>query len=276
MADKTGIEWTERTLNFVTGCTKISPGCDNCYMFREYPRLNGMGVKGYQAEPDVITLLPERLEEIKRWREPQMVFLNSMSDIFHPQVPFGLLVRAFEIFADHPQHVFQALTKRPKTMAYFAKKCLGGKWPPNVWAMTSVESPDYTWRIEALADVPADVRGLSVEPILSGVDLSPWLEWLNWVIVGGESGPGARPVHPDWLRSIRDQCLEFKVPFFFKQWGEYVSRPGNGIGAKVWLASDGRVSDKPVPGYAAMYKLGRKIAGAEFDGRSYKAFPVVA
>ena len=223
----TGIEWTDQTWNVMTGCTKVSPGCDNCYMYREYPRLRAMGVRGYEGEPGRVAFIERRLELPLRWTKPRMVFVNSMSDLFHPDADFSFLLRVFEVMfraAEERGHIFQILTKRPGRAVGFWEAHgadLGGEWHPNVWAGTSVESQKYAPRITVLARLPAPVKFCSAEPLLERLDLSRWIQagQLQWVIAGGESGPGARPMELDWARGLRDQCRGAGVKFFLKQLG---------------------------------------------------------
>ena len=221
------IEWTDETWNPVTGCTRVSPGCDNCYMFALYPRLRAMGVRGYESEPQHVQLMPDRLEAPLTWKRPRRVFVNSMSDVFHPQVPFEFVYAIFDVMrraaAEHG-HVFQVLTKRPGLAVAWWNEYrheFGGSWPENVWMGTSVESQKYAPRLTVLARVPARIRFVSAEPLLEKVDLSPWLDAgdVHWVITGGESGRAARPMDPVWARSLRDQCERAGVPFFLKQLG---------------------------------------------------------
>lgn len=213
MPGSSAIEWTNRTWNPVTGCTKISPGCDNCYAERITHRFGG--------DFSRVTLHPERLDAPLRWRKPSYIFVNSMSDLFHSdQVPFEFVDRVFDVMLRSPQHVFQMLTKRPSRMKYYS-----GPWPSNVWAGTSVESQDYVWRCEELRKVPAAVRFLSLEPLIGPID-SIDLSGIHWVIVGGESGPKSRPMSAGWVRRIRDICDDAGVPFFFKQWGGVHSKAG--------------------------------------------------
>ena len=234
------IEWTDETWNPVTGCTRVSPGCDNCYMFALYPRLTAMGAPGYESGPDVIRLLPERLEAPLRWSRPRRVFVNSMSDVFHPGVPYEFVTRIFDTMraaSERRGHVFQVLTKRPgRAVGWWEENAgrYGGEWPSGVWIGTSVESQKYAPRITVLARLPAEVRFVSAEPLLGPVDLSEWLLRgdVNWVIAGGESGRSARPMEMDWARAIRDQSLEAGVAFFLKQLG---GRRGKRSGSKAVL-----------------------------------------
>ena len=227
MADSSKIEWTDATWNPVTGCSRVSPGCDNCYMHTLWPRLHGMGVPGYEGDADVPALQQHRLQEPLRWRKPRRVFVCSMSDLFHPGVPFAYVERVFRVMKWSPRHTFQVLTKRPGRMLAFARSREHWRWPDNVWAGTSLEMmqdgrKDYSARLGLLAEVPAKIRFVSAEPLLGSLALgldSAEPPDISWVIVGGESGPGARPMDLDWARSIRDQCVRHKVPFFLKQLG---------------------------------------------------------
>ena len=221
------IEWTDETWNPVTGCSHVSPGCDHCYMFALYPRLRAMGVPGYGQEPGLVALLPERLEAPLRWRKPRRVFVNSMSDVFHPAVPYDFITRMFGIMLEASTrcgHVFQVLTKRPNRAVTWwtrARDQYEGVWPANVWIGTSVENQQYAARITTLARLPAPVRFVSAEPLLGPVDLTDWLERgdVQWVIAGGEGGPQARPMNLDWARDLRDQTQAAGVAFFLKQLG---------------------------------------------------------
>ena len=214
MADATAIEWTDATWNPVTGCTKVSPGCAHCYAERWAKRLQAMGHPNYR-HGFRLTLHAHALEMPLRWRKPRMIFVNSMSDLFHEQVPLRFIRKVFRVMRDARWHVFQVLTKRSARLAELAPHFV---WPPNVWMGVSIESRDYAYRIDDLRRTGAAVKFLSLEPLLGpmrGLDLCG----IDWVIVGGESGPGARPMHPKWVLDIRDQCARAGVPFFFKQWG---------------------------------------------------------
>jgi protein gp37 len=215
MATKTRIEWTELTWNPVTGCTKISQGCKYCYAERMAKRLQAMGNPRY---PDgfAVRLHEDLIDAPRRWKKPRRVFVNSMSDLFHEVVPEDFIRRIFNTMLDCPQHVFQILTKRSERLALLGSTL---QWPPNVWMGVSVENAEVVPRIDDLRTVPAAVRFLSCEPLigsLEGLDLNG----IHWMIVGGESGPGARPIHPDWVRDLREQCRIADVGFFFKQWGD--------------------------------------------------------
>ena len=221
------IEWTDETWNPVTGCTRVSPGCDNCYMFALYPRLRAMGVPGYESDPSEVQLQPERLKVPASWRQPRRVFVNSMSDVFHPRVPFEFVTEIFDVMhseAERRGHVFQVLTKRPgRAVAWWERnrRRYGDVWPDGVWIGTSVESQKYASRLTVLARIPASIRFVSAEPLLGPVDLKKWLDQgdVQWVIVGGESGHKARPMDIDWARDLRDQSTKAGVAFFLKQLG---------------------------------------------------------
>lgn len=299
MSAKTGIEWTDATWNPVTGCTKVSPGCDHCYAERVTERFHG---KGSFA---TVQLHPDRLDLPLHWRKPRRIFVNSMSDLFHADVlkfedgntiPF--LARVFARMVATDRHVFQVLTKRPGVMAAVMRSARfkldvntellrmghpvmrGGMsepetlWPPHIWMGTSVE--DQHWagiRIPALGKTPAAVRFLSLEPLLGPVDLGAFAVSpddgttvnlpFDWVIAGGESGKDARPMRPKWARDIRDQCLAAGVPFLFKQWGEFApARHGEAwqVGEEFW----------------PIWRYGKKSAGRELDGRTWDEYPVAS
>jgi protein gp37 len=214
MAQGSGIEWTESTWNPVTGCTKISPGCKHCYAERMAERLQAMGQANYRNGFD-LTLQPHMLELPLRWRKPQTIFVNSMSDLFHTDVPLDYLQRVFEVMGRASWHRFQVLTKRSDRLAELDAKL---EWAPNIWMGVSVENEKYRSRIDDLRMTRATTKFLSLEPLLGPLrDLD--LARIDWAIVGGESGPGARPINAEWARDLRDQCRRAKVPFFFKQWG---------------------------------------------------------
>lgn len=230
MAQNSRIEWTEATWNPITGCTKISPGCKHCYAERMAKRLQAMGVPQY-TNGFKLTLHPEALQLPLRHRKPRTFFVNSMSDLFHKDVPLSFIRQIFEVMESAPQHTFQVLTKRPELAAQHAPKL---PWPQNVWLGTSVENAMYTHRIETLTTVPAAVRFLSLEPLLGPIPNLP-LKGVQWVIVGGESGPGARPIKEDWVTAIRDRCLSHGVPFFFKQWGGVnKKKTGRLLEGRIW------------------------------------------
>ncbi len=247
MARRTAIAWTESTWNPVTGCDQTSPGCSSCYAMRLAVRLKAMGSPRYQkdgAPPTSgpgfgVTMHPDLLRQPLSWRAPSMVFVCSMADLFHPRVDDDFIARAFAVMAASPRHTYQVLTKRyarlrallsrpsfpeqvqAHTRRFAPDVTVSSAWPlPNVWVGVSVEDQiRAVQRIPALLATPAAVRYLSCEPLLSTLDLTPWLGQLDWVIVGGESGPNHRTMHPDWARAVRDQCTAHDVHFFFKQWG---------------------------------------------------------
>lgn len=214
MPKKSSIEWTEMTWNPVTGCTKISPGCKHCYAETMAKRLHAMGSPRYQNGFNV-TIQDDLVDLPRRWRTPRKVFVNSMSDLFHPSIPSAFIRRIFETMNKCPQHQFQVLTKRPERLLALSRELA---WTQNIWMGVSVESQKYVSRIETLTKVPAHVRFLSVEPLLGPIPNLP-LTGVHWVIVGGESGAGARPMNTDWVKDIFRQCRKNKVAFFFKQWG---------------------------------------------------------
>ncbi len=348
MADKTGIEWTDATWNPVTGCTRVSEGCDHCYIARTPP----FRMKGRQFDGDGpgsttgVLLHPERLGQPLRWQRPRRVFVNSLSDLFHEDVPDGYIAQVWEVMAHAPQHTFQILTKRPGRMRSWLKRwhdttgdelvdgapmprgpaavrdvytspraglfadkldsmgtppegfayplydwMEGPRWfpgvLPNVWLGVSVESQKWVdVRIPVLLDTPAAVRFLSCEPLLGPVDIingigDSWMTGLDWVIAGGESGPGARPMHPDWARSLRDQCDVAGVAFHFKQWGEWAPVPVGAHDDKaIVLWPDGVRVEGYTPGlyadgFAPMFRKGKRHAGRNLDGRTHDDFPKV-
>jgi protein gp37 len=214
MALGSGIEWTESTWNPVTGCDKISPGCKHCYAERMAERLQAMGQANYRNGFE-LTLQPKMLELPLGWKKPQTIFVNSMSDLFHDDVPAEFIKRVFDVMARAHWHRFQVLTKRAERLAGLAPELA---WTRNVWMGVSVESADYLWRIHHLRGTRAAVKFLSLEPLLGPVSTLD-LRGIHWVIVGGESGFRARPMNEAWVVEIRQQCRRERVPFFFKQWG---------------------------------------------------------
>lgn len=230
MADKSAIEWTEATWNPTTGCDRVSAGCDNCYALTLAKRLKAMGNPKYQNDGDPRTSGPgfgvsvhqDALLIPYSWKRPRVVFVNSMSDLFHARVPVGFIQQVFSVMADTPHHTYQVLTKRPHRLTRIADKL---SWPSNIWLGVSVETAAQYDRIRDLAAIPAAVRFLSCEPLLASLPELP-LDKIDWVIAGGESGVGARPVELEWIRDIRDQCVEAHTPFFFKQWGGIRSKSG--------------------------------------------------
>ena len=310
MSESSKIEWTDATWNVVTGCEKVSPGCDNCYAETFAERWRGIPGHHFETGFDV-TLRPERMMLPLKWRKPKRIFVNSMSDLFHKDVPDSYIAEVFSVMARTPQHTYQVLTKRHGRMRSLLSRpsfrdnlAHLADWPlPNVWLGVSVEDQKHAnLRIPALVDTPAAVRFLSCEPLLGPIDLKQAVRTLgserghgltasfvhaggccrkfhgiDWVIVGGESGRGARPMSPDWARSLRDQCETADVPFLFKQWGEYQPTDWKVIGRP----SDRRnvlVGD-PIDDLGhrwEMRRVGKGKAGRELDGRTWDEFPAAA
>ncbi|MCF3138283.1 phage Gp37/Gp68 family protein [Paenarthrobacter sp. AR 02] len=230
MSDRSAIEWTETTWNPTTGCDRISPGCDNCYALTLSKRLKAMGAAKYQLDGDPrtsgpgfgVATHPEALHAPYKWKRPRLVFVNSMSDLFHAKVPLSFIREVFDVMADTPHHTYQVLTKRARRLNRIADKL---EWPTNLWMGVSVESSGQYDRILDLAAVPAKRRFLSCEPLLGPLPGLP-LDGIDWVIAGGESGPNARPLNPEWVRGVRDTCVSTGTPFFFKQWGGLRAKSG--------------------------------------------------
>lgn len=212
----TAIEWTDKTWNPTTGCNKVSPGCKHCYAEVLTKRFRNHFTNGFE-----FTLHPERLNEPRRWRKPSRVFVNSMSDLFHERMPLSFLKEIFKVMEECPKHVFQILTKRHERVLDLALEL---DWPDNVWMGVSVENQSYAHRVDYLRQVPAAVRFLSCEPLLGPLNLD--LEGIHWVIVGGESGIGHRPIEARWVREIREQSHGAGAAFFFKQWGGRTPKAG--------------------------------------------------
>jgi len=230
MALNSSIEWTDATWNPVTGCSKISPGCKHCYADRMANRLHAMGQPRYRNRFEV-TLQPDILTRPLSWREPRHIFVNSMSDLFHDNISLDYIKQVFDIMSQAHWHTFQVLTKRSERLSEISHKL---KWPENVWMGVSVENSDYKFRISNLQKVPAAVRFLSVEPLLGPVPRLS-LQGIDWVIVGGESGPKAREMKVEWVKSIRDKCISYDIPFFFKQWGgTRKSKTGRQLDGRTW------------------------------------------
>lgn len=316
MSDKSGIEWTDATWNPVTGCTKVSNGCKFCYAkHKMWPRLSAIPNSVYTGrEFEQVMTHPERLDQPLHWTKPRMIFVNSMSDLFHEDVPFDFIDKVFAVMALAQQHTFQVLTKRAARMLEYLKQhAAGGRhiwpacqqiamprgqekpsagWPiPNVWLGVSVEDQSTAAeRIPLLLQTPAAVRWVSAEPMLGPVDLSvkylatkcggnyPFkglttecrtklIDLLDWVVVGGESGPNARPMHPDWARSLRDQCAAAGVPFLFKQWGEWAPEPDECDGTAC------RYMNHAWPDGTLAHRVGKKAAGRLLDGAQHDNYP---
>jgi len=230
MVSKSKIEWTESTWNPITGCTKISDGCKNCYAERMAYRLQAMGQPNYKNGFNV-TLHPEVLPAPLGWKKSRMIFVNSMSDLFHKDVPDSFIFEIFEIMKKAYWHTFQVLTKRSERLLELNSKI---KWPNNVWMGVTVESDKYLSRVDDLRKSGAIIKFLSLEPLLSPL-LKLKLKGIDWVIVGGESGPYARPVEGWWVEAIRDICIASDVPFFFKQWGGFnKKKAGRKLKGKTW------------------------------------------
>jgi protein gp37 len=331
MGDRTTIEWTRSddgtpgaTWNPVTGCTKVSPGCDHCYAETLAERFRGTPGHYYENGFDV-QLRPDKLEEPLRWKKPRRVFVNSMSDLFHKDIPDEYIAQVFAVMAVASQHTFQVLTKRHARMrsllssdtfideVFAASVEFGGEsdwatsdWPlPNVWLGVSAENQQWAdARIPVLLDTPAAVRFVSAEPLLGPINLDPWRNpdgtgsrgpadsRLDWVIAGGESGRGARPMHPDWARNIRDQCQRAGVAFLFKQRGEWTwnepgrfTIPSKPFSDRVALMHAGGMTamrkgnpfdpfERGHPNWATrIERVGKKAAGRELDGRTWDEFP---
>jgi len=230
MAVKSAIEWTESTWNPLTGCSKISPGCKHCYAERMALRLQTMGQANY-VNGFTLTLHEGALELPLRWKKPQTIFVNSMSDMFHAEVPRSFIVRAFDVMQRAYWHRFQILTKRAERLANLSAEL---PWADNIWMGVSVENESYNYRIDHLRETGAAIKFLSLEPLLGPLD-NLRLDGIDWVIVGGESGPGARPMNSEWVISIRNQCVAVNVPFFFKQWGGvWKKRFGRTLEGRTW------------------------------------------
>jgi protein gp37 len=234
MGAKSSIEWTESTWNPVTGCTKVSPGCKHCYAERIAERLQAMGQRNYR-DGFKLTLQPHMLNLPLQWRKPQRIFVNSMSDLFQKEVPLSYILRVFDVMRSAYWHQFQILTKRSDNLRELDHLI---DWPANVWMGVSVENKDYAWRIDDLRHTYAQTKFLSIEPLLGPIDGLD-LAGIDWVIVGGESGPKARPIQRNWVVDIHRQCRQAGVAFFFKQWGG----------------------------------VNKKQSGRELDGRTYDEMP---
>lgn len=230
MSTHSGIEWTESTWNPLTGCTKVSAGCKHCYAERMAKRLHAMGQPNY-ANGFKLTMHEHVLEKPLEWKTPQTIFVNSMSDLFHKNVPVAFIQRALDVMRRANWHRFQVLTKRSERLLELNPLI---DWPDNVWMGVSVENADYAFRIDHLRETGAKVKFLSLEPLLgplSHLDLGG----ISWVIVGGESGPGARKMDEGWVKDIRNQCLSARVPFFFKQWGGvHKKKAGRELEGRIW------------------------------------------
>lgn len=239
MSDKSAIEWTDATWNPVTGCTKVSPGCDHCYAYTFAERFRGVPGHPYEQGFD-LKLWPERLELPLKWRRPRRIFVNSMSDLFHKDVPDEFIRQVFEVMVEADWHIYQVLTKRSPRLAKLGQTL---PWRPHIWAGVSIETDRYIWRADHLRKVPAHIRFISAEPLLGPLDHLN-LDGIHWLISGGESGPGHRPCDPEWVRDLRDRCLAEGVSFFHKQWGGRSPKTGGRL-------LDGRTWDELPEGPAA-------------------------
>jgi protein gp37 len=230
MAANSAIEWTESTWNPVTGCAKVSPGCKHCYAERMALRLQAMGQPNY-ANGFNLTVHENVLKLPLKWKKPQTIFVNSMSDLFHKAVPVEFILRTFDVMCRADWHCYQVLTKRSDRLVELSPML---PWKPHIWMGVSVENENYTFRIDHLRRTGATVKFLSLEPLLGPLPALN-LEGIDWVIVGGESGPGSRPMDPAWVLEIRDQCLDAHVPFFFKQWGgARKKKAGREVEGRTW------------------------------------------
>ncbi len=322
MADKTGIEWTDATWNPVTGCSKVSQGCKNCYALRDWPRMSANPKTVYYGRKFTDVMChPERLDQPFRWAKPSMIFVNSMSDLFHPDVPFDFIADVFGVIAEADWHIFQVLTKRPERMLEFFALHGNHAAPKNAWLGVSIEDQKTAnERIPLLLTTPTVVRWVSAEPLIEPVDLTKIRVdenailfplageihcdgrnepapinggGIGWVVVGGESGQTARQMHPDWVRSLRDQCAAAGVPFLFKQWGEWA--PVGPIYSdddtdehmaaldcdpdeprQCWISPSGQIEDgghQPPIGTWAMRRIGKKAAGRLLEGVLHNGYP---
>jgi protein gp37 len=247
MGERTGIEWTDATWNPITGCTRVSTGCDHCYaatlaekrLRHVYlPRVPVVDTDGNRADPFAVRLWPERLDRPIRWTESRMIFVNSMSDLFHTDVPDEFVLALFDVMLTADQHIYQVLTKRPSRAARFWRKYAPefglDHIPEHIWIGTSIENADVAYRAHHLRKVAAEVRFLSCEPLLGPLDALD-LDGIHWVIGGGESGPGARAVDPSWALGLRNLCQRERVPFFWKQWGGRTPKVGGRVlGDREW------------------------------------------
>lgn len=312
MGDRTGIEWTDATWNPQVGCSRVSRGCQHCYAETQAagrlvnsPAYRGVTTNGHFN--GTVNLLPDRLDQPLRWRRPRLIFVNSMSDLFHENVPTDWIARVVGIMARSTRHTFQVLTKRPERMvqvladpnfrddvqAQVGLSFDADAWPlPHVWWGVSVEADRFCSRVDVIRHMPAAVRWVSAEPLVGPLP-SLNLDGIGWVVVGGESGRGAEPMHPEWARDIRDRCVAAGVPFLFKQWGEWapapwkVARSDEHLGAthavldsappvphelrhKPWSLDR---ADEPPSHWAGIRLVGKKAAGRELDGRTWDEYP---
>jgi protein gp37 len=237
MGEKSSIEWTEATWNPLTGCTKVSPGCQNCYAERLSFRLKAMGQPNY-SQGFELALHENSLDTPLHWKKPMKIFVNSMSDLFHEEVPLDFIIRVFDVMQKAHWHRFQVLTKRSERLLDLDSEL---KWEPNIWMGVSVENNDYSYRIDHLRQTGALIKFISIEPMLGPLSHLN-LEGIDWVIVGGESGANARAMSPSWVTSVRDQCQNANVPFFFKQWGgKNKKKAGRTLEGRFWNETPSRM-----------------------------------
>lgn len=279
MAENSSIEWTEATWNPTTGCDRTSPGCDNCYALAMSRRLKAMGHPKYQRDGTRATSGPgfgiaihrDQLSLPHKWRAPRTIFVNSMSDLFHPEVPDEFIREVFAVMADTPRHTYQLLTKRAQRLSKIAPSL---QWPDNVWMGVSIETDRFSFRANHLRKVPAAIRFVSAEPLLGPLTNFD-LTGIDWVIAGGESGPAARPMHPEWVRDLRDRCIQENVAFFFKQWGAWV--PDSAVGSsEIGIRGNALSAIEVKPPQVTsvqMRKVSKVAAGRQFDGRVWDEIP---
>ncbi len=298
----TKIEWTNRTWNPIIGCSKCSPGCDNCYAEKMAKRIVLMN-RNNETRDNYLSALNQYLNwnnhavfcrniinKPFRWKKPSMIFVCSMGDLFHESVPFGSIRTVFNVIYDNPHHTFQILTKRPERMAEFFNWLYQPVTFPNLWLGVTAENQEQAdKRIPILLQIPAAIRFVSVEPMLGPVDVMKYLvapaggtpeeteiyhDWIDWIICGGETGPKARPMHPDWVRSLRDQCRVTGIPFFFKSWGEWLNSYDFGANlSKLYSKKKKLPLYFNFPDATGMNKVGKKLAGHLLDGVEYHQFP---
>lgn len=280
MSDRSSIEWTQATWNPTTGCSRTSPGCDHCYALTLARRLRAMGNPKYQTDGDQRTSGPgfglavhqDQLGLPYRWAKPRVVFVNSMSDLFHRSVPTGFILDVFAVMADTPRHTYQVLTKRSKRLLQLGDQL---QWPSNVWMGVSIESSHYEFRADHLRATGAATKFISAEPLLGSLatlDLSR----IDWLIAGGESGVGSRPMHPIWARQLRDACRASGTAFFFKQWGSWTpADPESTVSVTIQgelIATDTLVGIPGAP--APMRRTSKAAAGRLLDGRTWDEMPL--
>ncbi len=296
MADKSGIEWTDATWNPVVGCKPVSEGCDHCYAAREasgrlasHPVYHGLAANG--VFNGLVRVLPDRLDQPLRWQRPRRIFVNSMSGLFHRGIDLDFQARIFEVMERATNHTFQVLTKRPEIMKRRLRSIYGNcRVGSHIWIGTTIESGKHRNRADHLREIPASVRFISAEPLLGPIDALN-LDGISWVVAGGESGPGARPMHPDWVRGLRDVCQAQDVAFLFKQWGEWApgspDREGSfltgtarTVQEHALIDFEGNVRDRNelstfnVPGdWTEMTRYGRRQTGRELDGVVWNEYP---